>query len=246
MVALLNRQLPDRKIMIETMLTTLDEVRAKRRTHKLRRGERAQFLHSFPELMNEEQTLTGIEDEYRAWHAAYTEGVSDALNAVSLRQVALLALLVRTRPVSRILDTGSGFSSFVFAREGQLKGGVNHFSVEDNDFWRGRTIEFLRENALPSENVLSWKAFQADKSLGYFDLVFHDLGNMTTRILSLSEIEPRLSPNAWLILDDMHKTGYSPHALRLLGEGWVAQSLVDLTLDEFGRYAYICRRLIHS
>ena len=228
--------------MIDVMFKTMDEVRAKRRTHKMRRNEEGQLLHSFPELMNRKQQLDKIAEEYATLHAAYTRGVSDTLNAVSLRQVALLALLVRTRPISRVLDTGSGFSSLVLSKEAKCKPNVIHFAVEDNEFWRGRTKEFLHANDLPTENLISWKTFQADKALRGFDLVFHDLGNMTTRILSLSEIESRLSANGWLILDDMHKPSYCPHALRLLGEGWMVQSLVDLTLDEVGRFAYICRR----
>jgi len=228
--------------MIDSMLKTVDQVRAKRRTQKMRRDEEEQLRHSFPELVNQEQQLDKIAQEYRTLHAAYTTSVSDTLNAISLRQVALLAFLIRTRPVSRVLDTGSGFSSFVLGNEAKRKENVTHFAVEDNEFWRGRTKEFLHENNLPPENVISWKAFQADSSLCDFDLVFHDLGNMTTRILSLSQIEPRLSSQGWLILDDMHKPTYCPHALRMLDERWIAQSLVELTLDAVGRFAYICRQ----
>jgi predicted O-methyltransferase YrrM len=228
--------------MIESIFRTMDEVRAKRRTQKIRRKEKDQFQHSFPELVNKKQQLDDIAQQYAAAHAAYTTGISDTLNAISLRQAALLAFLVRTRSVTRLLDTGSGFSSFVLGSEAKCKHNVRHLAVEDNEFWRSRTKEFLRENGLPAENVISWKAFQADSSLCGFDLIFHDLGNMTTRILSLREIESRLAPSCWLILDDMHKSTYCPHALRLLGERWIVQSLVDLTLDEVGRFAYICRQ----
>jgi len=232
--------------MIDSMFKTVDEVRVKRRTQKMRRNEEKQLQHSFPELINQERQLDKIAQEYRTLHAAYTTSVSDTLNAVSLRQVALLAFLIRARPVSRVLDTGSGFSSFVLGREAKRKENVTHLAVEDNEFWRGRTKEFFRENGLPPENVISWKAFQADASFCDFDLVFHDLGNMTTRILSLSQIESRLSPSGWLILDDMHKPTYCPHALRMLGERWIAQSVVDLTLDEVGRFAYICRQRLRQ
>src|SRR5439155_4488825 len=98
----------------------------------------------------------------------YTATISDTLNAISLRQAALLAFLVRTRPVRRILDTGSGFSSFVLGREAKRKQNVTHFAVEDNELWGGRTKEFLRENNLFPESVISWKAFQGDPSLRDF------------------------------------------------------------------------------
>jgi hypothetical protein len=105
-----------------------------------------------------------------------------------------------------------------------------------------RTTQFLQDQELPADGLLSWEAFLADKTVRDFEFIFHDLGNMTTRIISLPEIEGRATPDAWLLLDDMNKAIYSPHVLRLLGERWIVQSLLDLTMDEHERYACICRR----
>jgi predicted O-methyltransferase YrrM len=228
--------------MFTAVFDSLQKARDKRRAEKMRQCERKDLPSSFPELANIHPQLTQIEQEYRPLHDTYIKVISDRLNAVSLRQAALLAWMVRERPVQRILDTGSGFSSMVLRAEAQSKPGVAHFAVEDNTFWLNRTTEFLREQKLPAENVLSWDEFKSNKALSCFDLVFHDMGNMTTRITSLLEIESRVTPEAWLILDDMHKGSYYPHALRTLGDRWMTQSLVDLTLDDSGRYACICRR----
>lgn len=228
--------------MLETVFKTIDKVRDKRRASHLVRSEHLELPGSFPELLNHEEELAGLREEYHALHTHYTTSVSDTFAAISLPQVALLAWLVRTQPFQRILDTGSGFSSFVLRREAMRKTGVTHYAVEDNIYWLGRTKEFLAGHDLPSDQVLSWDEFQADTKLTGFDFAYHDMGNMTTRIISLPEIERRASPSAWLILDDMHKAAYWPHAQRMLGDRWIVQSLVELTLDEHDRYAYICRR----
>jgi predicted O-methyltransferase YrrM len=142
-------------------------------------------------------------------------------------------------PVKSVMDTGSGFSSFVMRREAISKGGIHHVALEDNEFWLGKTREFLTAEGVPNDNVLSWNDYQ--KSPGKFDLIFHDLGNPTTRILSLPTIRDSVTPGGLLLLDDMHKQHYAPHVPNILGDGWALESLLGLTLDSLGRFAYAAR-----
>jgi hypothetical protein len=109
---------------------------AAKRTNGLRQLETARLSQHFPLLPRgrSDARLKAIEAEYAPFHDTYVAEVSTARAAVSLEQAALLAYLVRTCEFRSVMDSGSGFSSFVLRRESQRKGGIVHVSVEDADF----------------------------------------------------------------------------------------------------------------
>lgn len=191
------------------------------------------------------ERIRAISNEYAADHAYYVNNISDSLAAISLKQVGFLAWLIRQRKPQKVLDTGSGFSSYVFRKE-QHNESERHLAVEDHDGWRQKTKDYLTQKHLSPENVLLWQDCQSNPQLhGQYDLIYHDMGNMTTRIVSLPTIITWLAPRGILVLDDMHKATYHPHALQLLKDHqFIWSSLVKLTADEYGRFAFITRRNI--
>jgi predicted O-methyltransferase YrrM len=198
----------------------------------------------FPELptSKNDPLLRQIMEEYRPLHEDYVRAVSHPDIAISLEQAGLLAYLARHTPVRRVLDTGSGFSSLVLRLEALDKPGMQCVSVDDNRMWLEKTRDVLRAHAAPGENLLLWDDFAASRSLTGFDLIYHDMGGMTTRIFSLPEVAARLADNGLLILDDMHFDSYAPHIENSLLAGWSVSSMVKLTMDPEGRYAAIARR----
>jgi hypothetical protein len=126
-------------------------------------------------------------------------------------------------------------------RECENKQGMEHWSIEDDAHWLQRTIGFLQAHSLSSDNVLLWEEFRLRAQLRNFDLIFHDMGSMTSRVASLPEIETRLSASGLLILDDMHKRFFREAAHLQLQSRFKLQSLVSLTLDLHGRFAYIAK-----
>jgi len=219
-----------------------DRWRRNRTIHRLIREERQHLHESFPEIAELMASLPTVMDEYRDVHDEYTSSVSDPRNAISLETAALLALCVRKFPLRRIMDTGSGFSSYLLRRECENKQETEHWSIEDDTHWLRRTIGFLQAHSLSSDNLLLWDEFQLRAQLRNFDLIFHDMGSMRSRVASLPEIETRLSESGMLVLDDMHKPSFREAAHLQLQSRFKLQSLVGLTLDLHGRFAYIARR----
>jgi len=222
----------------------VDRLRARARRETLRRGERARLAEAFPELPRspDDPTLLALQEEYADAHRHYVTRVSDAAQPVSLKSAALLAWLVRGGGHSRVVDLGSGFSSYVLRREAARLGTVEHWAVDDDARWLETTRRYVRDQGSSDERIEAWETFRRRRPFPPFDLVFHDLGNMSTRTLCLPEVAERVAPGGLLILDDMHKPEYAPHALHHLREGWTSSSLVTLTHDALGRYAYIARR----
>jgi predicted O-methyltransferase YrrM len=210
---------------------------------QLKADEAAKAGH-FPELPTSQNDplLNLVKEEYRPLYQRYTTEVSRADIAISLEQVALLAYLIRYKNFVRVLDTGSGFSSLVLRLEAMRKTGVQCVSVEDNEMWLDKTREFLRANGAPDENLMLWDKFAASRTYTNFDLIYHDMGGMTTRLFSLPEVTTRLAPEGLLILDDTHFECYAPHVEHSLLAGWTVSTLVQLSMDSEGRYASVARR----
>lgn len=143
----------------------------------------------------------------------------------------------------RILDLGSGFSSYVF----RLYAGVcgkdcEVVTMDDSAEWLVKTETFLNTQCLETENCLLWDP-QTPLGAEKFDIILHDLGDMQLRAATLPVVLCGTSSNGCIILDDMHYPDYRETALKSVAEQrLVIFDLHDETLDEFGRYASIVHR----
>ncbi len=173
-------------------------------------------------------------------HAIYVEQVSTAQMAASLETTQLLWRLCDVLQPKRLLDTGSGFSSFVLRSWAADQGAAEVWSVDDDEQWLGRTIEFLRKHNLNCDHIMAWPQFAA-AGQGEFDLVFHDLGSMTTRARTLSDVLSRTRERVGvLVLDDTHKPPYEQQVHEELNR-WQC-TVYDArrwTHDAFGRRATV-------
>ena len=179
---------------------------------------------------------TLIEPVYRT----YVERVSSPAWAVSLETACVLyALCMIARPRA-ILDLGSGFSSVTFRLYARAcTTGCVIRSVDDNPQWLNRTRVFLASLGLSTEGLMEWSEFRRKKS--YYELIFHDLGDMPLRAASLEFILGLRADTGWVILDDMHKGNYAPFAETVCAAaGLQLYPLRDLTLDRYGRFACLC------
>lgn len=175
---------------------------------------------------------------------AYGRAISSPDMAVSLESASLLsALCVLTEP-RRILDAGSGFSSYVLRRYAtDHSANVVVWSVDDDDRWLEKTRGYLREQGLGESRLMSWAWF-ADTDERDFDLVFHDLGHARKiRLDVLPDVCRRLAPEGLIVLDDFHKRGFGHPARQVLEmSGLSVVPLRSHTLDRLGRYAALARR----
>jgi predicted O-methyltransferase YrrM len=201
----------------------------------------ARLCRAVPELADHESLLRDARARLMPDRNEYITTVSSDIMTVSLETAALLRVLCETRAPRRIVDLGSGFSSFVvrqYAAEASPAPEV--WSVDDSPDWLGRTCEYLAAHGLPRDRVSTWPAF-ADAPAGSFDLVLHDLGAPRTRMTALPIALRLAAPEGGIVvIDDMHKAVYRPYARRVVRESGLRYfSARRLTRDHFGRYAAV-------
>lgn len=187
-------------------------------------------------------TPTGGGDaELIAEHAKYCREVSSEKMAVSLQAAAFLARWCAERKPRKVVDLGSGFSSWVLRRHAKAVGGCEVWSVDDDAAWLGRTRDYLVKMGVPTERVMTWPEFVASGADG-FDLVFHDAGSMQFRADNLGVALDLAAAGGTVLLDDVHRFDY-----RVVAQAEVARRGLECLSthawrDGYGRYQYIVRR----
>jgi predicted O-methyltransferase YrrM len=159
--------------------------------------------------------------------------------ALSLETAVLLYVLCQCTSPKKILDLGSGFSSFVFRLYASTAKDCKVYTVDDDHPWLLKTQEYLRNYKLSTDLCYDWEAFDLSTH-NDFNLALYDLGRMPMRMKTLPSVIQAAGPHAFLILDDVHKPFYEEAVTEVLKRRdcrW--QSLKEETLDQFGRYAYI-------
>jgi predicted O-methyltransferase YrrM len=192
---------------------------------------------------------TGIPDMKHAY-GKYVAEFSTPEMAVSLETSQFLYVLAKAAKAKRILDLGSGFSSYVLRLYSVDVGSDTVvYSVDDDRGWLAKTREFLRLSRMREDFLLDWQAFHQFTPLP-FDLIFHDLGNMALRAQSVPFVVSLLNPRGILILDDMHKTGAGPKgrypelARKAVRQaGLTILSARHYTLDRYKRFCEVAIRL---
>ncbi len=199
-----------------------------------------------PALGDYDAQASRAEKILRDKHAQYVASVSTDLAAASLNLCKFLWVLCDAIQPRRIVDLGSGFSSYLlrsWAAQSELDPAPEVWSVDDAPQWLDKTREFLAAEGLTTENVLSWDEFDgADR--GQFDLVFHDMGSMPTRVRTFDKAISLARPGGAIVLDDVHKRKkYRLFVAETLKKANLDYyDLKNLLLDEFGRYAWLVIR----
>jgi predicted O-methyltransferase YrrM len=167
----------------------------------------------------------------------YVARVSRADMAASLELGASLCAVCQSRNPKRVLDFGSGFSSFVLRTYAKSRMDVTAFSVDDDAEWLEKTARYLESHRLETTNLLTLQNFLQSGQSG-FDLILHDLNFVEVRIRYVEAVIERLAPGGLIIFDDVHKRDYLHALLKLLHcKPGTCYSLKPVTMDHFGRYA---------
>jgi predicted O-methyltransferase YrrM len=196
---------------------------------------RARAPHLWPSEAAFDHVRAALEPAYRD----YVDTVSEASWALSLETATYLGVLCDVLRPTRLLDTGSGFSSFVFRRYARAADGlpVEVVSIDDDPAWLTRTASFLRRQGLPTEQLATWPSGLVRPDS--FDLVCHDLASGALRDSSMGPILQSVArPGGAVVIDDAQV-----HGLHARSEARVAGltlfSLRARTLDRFGRFALL-------
>lgn len=193
------------------------------------------------------ELLAGRKSEARnrifPYYNEYIHGVSNEIMTVSLELCLVLLSLCEFRRPRRILDLGSGFSSFLFrfyAAGADPEPEV--WSVDDSTEWLEKTRSYLADHDLPASNLLTWDAL-IGRDAGRFDLVLYDLGGFDFRRDSFSRVLEYLGAGAFLVVDDMHAAEYGRHVIQRLRRDDIPHfSIRSYTNDKYGRYSLLAYR----
>lgn len=198
----------------------------------------------YPDLRNTFDIRRGeFRQRLLPFYEEYIHGVSNEIMAVSLELSTFLLFFCEYSRPRRILDLGSGFSSFVFRlhmSEANPKPEV--WSVDDSAEWLEKTRGFLINRRVPADNLATWDDW-IDRAGGGFDLVLYDMGGFDFRKQSFERVLGLVGENGTVILDDMHSADYGLHVRRLLRERNLAFfNLRHYTHDKYGRYSLLIHR----
>ena len=194
----------------------------------------------FPEFINYHYQINEIRNEILPYHEIYISSISNAVMAISLELSILLIFLCNMIKPKRILDLGSGFSSFLFNYYSiHAISKPTIFSVDDNPGWLQKTDFFLKKFNIEPDNLISWEDFNKSK-YEKFDLVLHDLGSLQLRKESLRNVIPLVNNGGILLLDDMHLIPYGPFARNVLKQlDLEYYNLKYYTKDKINRFSYL-------
>ncbi|HCH64619.1 MAG TPA: hypothetical protein DFR83_17565 [Deltaproteobacteria bacterium] len=229
----LRRALKGSKVLVKRHLQDI----APRETLRARRDHVA-VTGAVPELDGIESAMAPHMDRLKPFHTDYCDRIGHPVHAASLELTALVLLLCERLNVQKVVDLGSGFTSWAL-RDWAKGRDVTVHSVDDSPEWLEKTRSYLAEQDLADERLHVWPEFAAAGFEGAFDLVVHDLGFMDTRFEVLDTVVGLARPGGLVLLDDMHKPDFRDKALaHLEAAGLTAYSLKRITRDRLTRFAY--------
>jgi len=158
----------------------------------------------------------------------YIKEVSNQQWAISWELAVYLDKLLKSLKPKRILDLGSGFSSFLFRASG-----AEVTSVETEQVWLEKTLLFLAKYNVSVERVMLQKDF---KPTGIYDLCLLDIGVAERDRAPLFEQLRKCCKV--IILDDMHVAEYRQVAEKAFADDVVMELKSD-TQDAYNRYAWM-------
>jgi len=177
-----------------------------------------------------------IAEEFSAPYEAYLRNISTDRMTISLELATFLSFICALTRPRRVLDLGSGFSSYVFRKYQAEEGGpIEVLSIDHSPHWLEKTRAFLAEQGLSTGQMETLATFKATTPLP-FDVLFYDLGAERRKLLS-RVISLRHSTGL-VVLDDFQIIHYRKYVREYLrGTPHALYSLYWHTRDRFLRFA---------
>lgn len=193
-----------------------------------------------PGFVTWDQRKEALQKVIEPHHQFYIQKVSNERSAISLETAVMLAFLCELKKPTRILDVGSGFSSFIFRSYQKTAGKpVEVVSLDNDALWLDKTRQYLASAGLSLDGVMEFDHFLKIKN-GKFDIALHDLGNLDERKKHLRTVLDLAHKDSVIVLDDFHKQHYRENIQQQLSDLEIDHiSLCGFTLDKFSRYAAV-------
>lgn len=197
------------------------------------------------DILNRVQLDRSLVDNIKQKHREYISGISSPDMALSLQtSLFLLHYCILYKP-HRLVDLGSGFSSYVLRLYQKMyrQENIIVFSVDDHVEWLLKTQQFIVQNQLDSNNIVNLEAFIQMNNKDYFDLVFLDLNFVEQRKKYLQYSIDIINEKGILIVDDVHKVDFLREVKKIVYlNNLRCIDIKRYTLDEFGRFALGLRK----
>lgn len=184
------------------------------------------------------QFVKANQEILRPYYEEYVSKVSRSDMAASLELAAFLFSVCKINQYTKLMDVGSGFSSFVFRFYAKQTPGVRVYSIDDDTEWLEKTKHYLNEHSLNTDDMLTVEDFM-QLNEGGFDCILHDMNFVEVRIQYVDFVFRSAKKNGLIIMDDVHKMDYRFALLKKLKSLEASCfTLRDMTKDNFGRFAY--------
>jgi len=185
------------------------------------------------------ELLKRTKEELKSFYNFYVTEISRADMAISLELATVLFAICKTTNPKRILDLGSGFSSFVLRRFAETSPSVKVVSVDDDVQWLEKTKDYLSNKVKNTSNILSLSNFIESAEFN-FDIILLDLNFVEVRKNYIALAVERCSQGGLIIFDDAHKPDFMLEILeQTKGLPIRLFNISHLTRDQFGRYALL-------
>lgn len=197
----------------------------------------------YPELQN---TYEAKKNDYKhkilPFYKHYVSDVSNEIMAISLELIVFCVVICDIIKPEKILDLGSGFSSFVFRYMPSILN-QNYrpivLSVDDSQEWLEKTRRFITSHSISCNNLITWEELiQQDSNL--FDFILYDIGEFPFRMEILEQTLKFANANGVMIIDDMHSAEFGHFVQKVLNRNKI--SFFDLryyTIDRLNRYSLL-------
>jgi predicted O-methyltransferase YrrM len=183
-----------------------------------------------------------IREKLRPAYEQYVREISSPDMAASLELATFLYVVCKVNGYKKVVDLGSGFSSYVFRLYARETSGVVVVSVDDDVQWLGKTRSFMISHNLDVNGMMTIEEFVSLDQPEY-DCILLDLNFVEVRINYVEAVMNRIAPGGMIIFDDVHKPDYRNALLGIISrKSGICYSLKPVTLDRFGRYALAFKR----
>lgn len=180
-----------------------------------------------------------ISNAYKQYIDTQT-GISTKDMAASLEACLYIFNTCQQHQYKKIIDLGSGITSFVLRYYQSLYDDVIVYSVDDNKEWLQKSIEYVASYNLNTENFI----FGIDDINEYdFDFVVYDYGYMPVRSENLRRVISFCKDTGSIYCDDCHKISYYEYVKQIASNDYHITEIGE-TRDSFGRFGVVLNKKI--
>lgn len=184
-------------------------------------------------------------DEIKLKHKEYIQTISMPEMAISMElSNFVIAYCLKNKSI-KILDLGSGFSSYVFRLYQKYfkKNNIIVYSVDDNDRWLEKTKEYLKNQELNIENLYHLDDLKQLELNNFFDVVLLDLNFVEIRKKYIQFSANLINEKGVVIIDDIHKIEFLREIKKTAKiNNYKLYNIQKNTIDLFGRFAMILKK----